>query len=160
MRRGHQTGFTLPELILVMIIMGVLAAVAAPRLVSWQTIDQLGFRDDLRAMLRHAHKVAISQNRDVCVVLSGAAGTATAVYGAGNVCNSGPVADPGTGQPYTINVPTGLVLANNTVYFSKRTGLLSPYADKPLAIGSLPNPALTVSRETGFVACSTGAAAC
>lgn len=150
------------ELIVVMIVMGILAAMAAPRLVSWQTIDQLGFRDDLRAMLRHAHKLAMTQNRDVCVVLSAAAGTATAVYGAANACNPAqPVDDPSEGQPYTVKAPTGLALTAQTIYFVKGTGVLWPTpAGNPsvqnINIGSLPVPTLSVHSETGFVACTTG----
>lgn len=72
-------GFTLPELIIVMVVMGIVAAAAAPSLVQWNSIDELGFRDDLRAMLRHAQRLAVAQNRDVCVLLSPAAGAAQAL---------------------------------------------------------------------------------
>lgn len=159
MTARRQSGFTMMELIIVMIVIGIVAAMAAPRLVSWQTIDQLGFRDDVRAMLRYAHRLAIAQNRDVCVVLSSAGGTASAVFASGGVCNGGPVPDPTSSQAYTVAVPNGMTLVSDQVYFSKGTGLLSPYADKPLVLGALPNPALTISRETGYVSCSTGSAA-
>lgn len=165
------SGFTLIELVLVLIVMGILSAVAAPRLVSWQTMDQQGFRDDLRAMLRHAHKVAVSQNRDTCVVLTGAIPTsqAVAVYASGGSCNMAtPLDDPGagnsasycTGTAYCLQVPTGLTLTNTTVYFSKRTGALWPstLSTQGINIGSLPAPALTVFSDTGFVSCNTGTA--
>ncbi|WP_374590842.1 Tfp pilus assembly protein FimT/FimU [Aquabacterium sp.] len=164
MRSACQRGFTAVELIVVIVVMGIVAALAAPSLVQWNSIDELGFRADLRAMLRHAQRLAVTQNRDVCVLLSPAAGAAQALYGAGNVCDAtAPVADPTDGQPYTIQAPKGLALVAQQVYFTKGTGALWPTpAGNPsrqgLTIGSLPAPALWVHSETGFVDCNTGSA--
>ena len=70
--RGRlQRGFTLVELIAVLVVGGVLAAVAAPRFFQQDTFDARSFADQNIGMLRYAQKLAIAQNRPVFVQLNG-----------------------------------------------------------------------------------------
>lgn len=64
-------GFTFVELIMVMILVGVLAVAAIPRLFDRLTFDELAFFDQTKSMLRYAQKVAVAQNRPVYVRLNG-----------------------------------------------------------------------------------------
>ncbi|MFZ3219220.1 MAG: prepilin-type N-terminal cleavage/methylation domain-containing protein [Rhodoferax sp.] len=66
-RGGAQRGFTLTELIMVMVLVGVLAVVAAPRIFNTNDFNGRGFHDETLAMLRYAQKTAIAQRRTVCV---------------------------------------------------------------------------------------------
>lgn len=66
-RRVDQHGFSLVELIMVLVLAGILAAVAGPKLFSADTFDARGFHDETLALLRYAHKSAIAQRRPVCV---------------------------------------------------------------------------------------------
>lgn len=60
-------GFTIVELIMVMIIAGILAAVAATRFFSASDFQSRGFADQVQSTLRYAQKEAIAQHRFVCV---------------------------------------------------------------------------------------------
>lgn len=95
------------ELILVMVIAGILAAVAVPRLVGRNSFDTRGFTDQLAATLRFAQKLAIAQRRDVFVQLTTSA--ATLCYDAG--C-AGLAPGPGGEKPYTVTAPGGVAIAS------------------------------------------------
>jgi len=69
--RAKARGFTLVELVMVMIIVGILAVAVIPRFFDRQTYDARAFLDRARAMLRYGQKVAIAQNRNVFVRLDG-----------------------------------------------------------------------------------------
>jgi MSHA pilin protein MshC len=70
MRRVSQHvhhGFTLIELIMVIVLLGILAVFAAPRIFSNSDFYARGFHDETLALLRYAQKTAIAQRRMVCV---------------------------------------------------------------------------------------------
>ena len=60
-------GFTLVELVMVIVILGVLAVFVAPRLVDKHDLYAKGFHDETLAYLRYAQKTAIAQRRTVCI---------------------------------------------------------------------------------------------
>jgi MSHA pilin protein MshC len=73
MRQLRAEGFTLVELVLVLIMIGILAVFAAPRL----NVDAFSSRSNLdaaRSMLSYGQKIAIAQHRSVYVVFSGGSG--------------------------------------------------------------------------------------
>ena len=68
--RQEVRGFTIVELIMVMIIVGILAAVAASRFFDNTSFQSRGFADQVQATLRFAQKEAIAQHRFVCVAFT------------------------------------------------------------------------------------------
>jgi MSHA pilin protein MshC len=65
-----QQGFTLIELIMVVVILGVLAVFAAPQMINSGDFYARGFHDETMGMLRYAQKMAIAQRRTVCAALT------------------------------------------------------------------------------------------
>jgi MSHA pilin protein MshC len=66
----NEKGFTMVELIVVMILIGILGAIGAARFFSRTGFDAAGFAEQGAAMLRYAQKLAIAQNRPVFVQVS------------------------------------------------------------------------------------------
>lgn len=66
-------GFTLPELIIVMILGGILAAVILPKISAVTAVQSDNWRDQVSAAVRYAQKAAISHRRLVCMSVSSGA---------------------------------------------------------------------------------------
>ena len=82
----RQGGFTMVELIVVMILIGILGAIGAARFFSRTGFDAAAFAEQSAAMLRYAQKLAIAQNRPVFIQAS-AQGIALC-YSAASPCAS------------------------------------------------------------------------
>ncbi len=68
--RKQSIGFTLIELIAVIIIMGIIGAIVTPKFFNSTDFKARGFADHVLATLRYAQKAAIAQHRLVCVDLN------------------------------------------------------------------------------------------
>ena len=69
--RRRARGFTIIELITVLVLAAILAAVAGARFFQRETFDARSLADQAVGMLRYAQKLAIAQNRPVYVRLDG-----------------------------------------------------------------------------------------
>lgn len=63
----RRSGFTMVELIVVLILFGILSAIGAARFFNRSGYDASGFAEQLRTMVRYAQKLAVAQNRPVYV---------------------------------------------------------------------------------------------
>lgn len=88
-RRRRGAGFTLPELVIVLVLLGVLAAVALPRLQGAIAMHETAWRDQVVAALRHARATAIGHRRLVCAtVASGSVQLAIAATHGATSCSA------------------------------------------------------------------------
>lgn len=106
-------GFTLVELVMTMVIIGILAAVVAPRLFDTNVFQSRGFADQVQASLRYAQKIAIAQRRNVCVTFTlPAPSTITlriaSLSGAASPCDTNLTSFTGTPPAYVITAPAGI----------------------------------------------------
>src|ERR687896_1952631 len=110
-RPSRSHGFTLGELVVTIVIMGILAAIAIPRLMSSKGFTSRGFYDEAQAVVRYAQKTAIAWRRPIVVCV--AANKVRAIW-SGN-CNDvapQPVPHPVSGgELKTTDAPEGVTLS-------------------------------------------------
>jgi len=100
--KPHSLGFTLVELVLVLIITGILAAIAVPRFFNLDTFSNRGFYTEVINAVRYGQQYAVASNCPVRISLT-ASGYSLNTLAASPDCSgtafSTPVPNPVTGAP-------------------------------------------------------------
>jgi MSHA pilin protein MshC len=127
-----QCGFTLVELIAVMVIIGILAVVAVPRFFDSNTFQARAAADQVAAALRYGQKVAIARHRNVSVKVSSGTssncGTAVVADNVDCVVSNSVSVAPATiifdslGRPVPPDVPVAVVVGPTTIHVEAETG--------------------------------------
>ena len=147
-RFGHR-GFTQVELIVVIVIAGVLAAVAIPRFTGVDSFASRGFSDEAIGIVRYAQKIAIAWRGTpifVCVTASSvSAGTAAG-------CAT-PLTHPATGGSLVASAPSGVTLSPTGNFTFDGLGRPSGAQTVTLTSTIAGDPArqIVVEAETGYV---------
>jgi MSHA pilin protein MshC len=107
----RQGGFTLIELVVTIVLLGILSVSALPRLFVSSDFDAFGFHGETLSYLRYAQKTAIAQRRTVCVAFTLSSVTLSissnpATY---NCSSVGALIGPkGESSPVTLNARPGI----------------------------------------------------
>ena len=96
-------GFTLVELVVVIPIMGILAAVAAPRFANGDIFETRGDAGLLASTIRYAQKTAIAQRRNVYAIYSALPAPGRVSLCFDTACNQA-VINPETNAGYVFGV--------------------------------------------------------
>lgn len=154
---NQSKGFTLIELALIIVILGILASSALPKFFELSGYQQRGFFDDTLNAIRYAQKLAVATG---CNVQFSIASNQYTLKRPGasdrSLCSSSTASDftqvvsrPGSGESSYQGSQSGVSISNTTLYFNAQ-GTASTNATITLA-----NRQITVVRNTGFVYDST-----
>jgi MSHA pilin protein MshC len=145
---GRGRGFTMVEVVVTIVIVGLLAAVIGPRFMGRDAFASRGFYDEAQSVVRYAQKTAIAWRRPVFVCVTATTVSAGTVSGCGSL-----VAHPATGDPLTTTAPSGVTLTPASFSFDGG-GRPSPNAQVTIPIASTiagdPARQIVVEAETGY----------
>lgn len=141
-------GFTLVELVTIMIVLGILAAIAIPKMGSSSEFRALEFHDRTVATLRFAQKTATSHRRMVCVAFAASTVTLTIDHDKSGACNGQALNLPGSNtNVLTSSDPTNAVF--NPVPSAFNFLPDGSGADRTLSISG--QAAIVIVGATGYV---------
>jgi MSHA pilin protein MshC len=145
------SGFTLIELIMVIVLLGALSIFVAPRFFQKTSFDSLAFEQELKTAIRYAHKLSIASGCEVQVSLTA---NSYALYFPDSSCNppdafgANPVIHPVQQGNYAGTAPSGVTIAGFGNFYFNDLGA-------PDAAGSITvDPGgrlITVMPLTGYV---------
>lgn len=147
----HNRGFTLIELVAVIIIVGILAAFVAPRFLGRGAFEARGVRDSLVSALRYAQKTAIAGNCPVQVKIKS---DGYRLMRRPSPCTNGAafsktVVDPAGGGAFELHGNNNVTLSPTPTIIFLATGATESGADTTITVnGTRP---ITIIGLTGYV---------
>lgn len=154
-------GFTLVELVTIMVIVGIISAIALPRMFDRGTFNSRGYYDQVISSLRYAQKTAISQRRLVCVTFQTTSRMvlSTTANFTDIACNT-PLQNPAGTYPagqttYTIDAPGGVTLGVPVGFSFNFDALGRPSfagaAPLTISVSGYAAASVCVAPQTGYV---------
>jgi MSHA pilin protein MshC len=171
-RRTRPNGASLVELVTVMLLLGIIAAIAAPRFFTASDFDSRGYFDSLQAAVRYAQKLAMASDCDVRVRVNASGYALEQWISAGTSCTADvggivPVPRPGGGGAFADPPPDNISLGGAgfpALFYFDRIGRPRD-ANTGASFGnlllsatdlSIANRTLRIEAETGYTRCIAG----
>lgn len=148
------TGFTLVELIMVMVILGLISIVVLPRISDTSTFRAAAFRSEVGAALRYAQKSAVSHRRLVCATMTANSVELTISQAYGDTSCTLKLFGPDGGDAYARSTDDLLTRGMGMIYFQPSGTITSDTAGSNVinsAISFSGMPDITVVGATGYV---------
>lgn len=151
LRLKTDAGFTLIELIMVIVVIGILSVTALPKFIDSSVFQARGFADQVLATLRYAQKSAIAQHRLVCVSLSASANSITLTRASLSTDSSCTRAiNLPDRASNSLAAPSGITLSPSIVISFDANGRYVASAPASISISNVSLP-IIIQAETGYV---------
>ena len=146
-------GFTVVELVLVIVLLGILGAVAGPRFFDNAAFDERAYVDELASSLRYAQKVAVASGCRVRADIAASGYSLTQQSAQAGHCNPADASFPvpvrlSTGDVMSGSAPAGVVTAPAVTVVYDALGRTNFVANQTLTIGSR---SLVIQANSGLV---------
>ncbi len=146
-------GVTLIELITVIVIMGILLAMAAPRFFDAEVFEERGFYQEVASALRYGQKIAVGSGCPVRVSITATTYDLKQQAASGGRCNPADNTWPvqvllADGQAASGTAPSGITLGPVTTYEFDALGQTDLGSNLNVTVGAM---TMTVQAESGYV---------
>ena len=138
----HSRGFTLVELVVVILILGILAINVGSRFFTGSAFSDRKVADELIEAIRYAQHLAMSRGGSESFQLV-TTSTSYSVQDSGGTA----VSNPNRSSEYTVTIPSDTSLTAKTISFN---GLGQPTPDEDTIISVGSSFTITIEQETGY----------
>jgi len=149
-RRG---GYTIVELVLVIVILAILGVLAGPRFFDNAAIDERAYADELAGTLRYAQKVAVASGCRVRAEIAAGSYALTQQSPQAGHCNPTDTSFPvtvrlSTGEPMSGSAPGGVIAAPAITFVYDALGRTNLAINQTIMVGAR---SLTIQANSGLV---------
>lgn len=147
-------GYTVVELVLVIVILGILGAIAAPRFFDNDAFAERAYFDEVATALRYGQKVAVASGCRVRVTLTANAYTVAQQVSGGGTCDPLDTTFPlpallADGSPLAGSAPSGITLSPPLSIVYVPDGSTNLASNQTIAVGPW---TLVIDAASGLVA--------